>query len=52
MILSLQSSMITLHQERAVGVGIFRADIHAKKWSLITDHIQVILFLPKAKKAY
>ena len=52
MIVSLPSSMIALSQERAVGVGIFRGDILAKKWSLITDHIQVILFLPKAKKAY
>ena len=42
--------MFALCQERAGGVGIFRADILAKKWSLITDHIQVILFLPKAKK--
>lgn len=54
MILSLQRSMkqITPHQDRAAGVGIFRGDIHVKKWSLSTDHIQVILFLSKAKKAY
>lgn len=51
MIASLQSSVIALRQERAVGVGIFRGNILAKKWSLITDHI-VSLFLPKAKKVY